>query len=59
MVSLAQASFATAGGFAVGWALNHDFGVNIPGVFTHGSINFLWAVLIGMLAATASARWSR
>jgi ABC-type branched-subunit amino acid transport system ATPase component/branched-subunit amino acid ABC-type transport system permease component len=53
MVSLAQASFATAGGFAVGWALNHNFGVNIPGVFTHGSINFLWAVLIGMLAATA------
>jgi ABC-type branched-subunit amino acid transport system ATPase component/branched-subunit amino acid ABC-type transport system permease component len=53
MVSLAQASFATAGGFAVGWAVNHNFGVNIPGFFTHGSINFFWAVVIGMLAATA------
>jgi ABC-type branched-subunit amino acid transport system ATPase component/branched-subunit amino acid ABC-type transport system permease component len=53
MVSLAQASFATAGGFTVGWAVNHDFGVNIPGFFTHGSINFLWAVVLGMLAAAA------
>ena len=53
MVSLSQASFATAGGFAAGWALNHDFGVNIPGFFTHGSINFFWAVVIGMLAAVA------
>jgi ABC-type branched-subunit amino acid transport system ATPase component/branched-subunit amino acid ABC-type transport system permease component len=53
MVSLAQASFATVGGFTVGWAINHDFGVNIPGFFTHGSMNFFWAVVIGMLAAAA------
>ena len=58
MVSLAQASFATVGGFTVGWALNHDFGVNIPGLFTHGSINFFWAVAIGMLAAAAAGAWS-
>ena len=32
MVSLMQASFVTAGGFAAGWALTHDFGVDIPGV---------------------------
>ena len=29
-VSLMQASFVTAGGFAGGWALTHDFGVDIP-----------------------------
>ena len=30
-VSLMQASFVTAGGFAGGWALTHDFGVEHPG----------------------------
>ena len=30
MVSLAQATFVTAGGFAAGWALNYDFGFDIP-----------------------------
>ena len=53
MVSLTQASFVTAGGFAAGWALNHDFGVNIPGFFSHGQINFFWAVVIAALAAAA------
>jgi ABC-type branched-subunit amino acid transport system ATPase component/ABC-type branched-subunit amino acid transport system permease subunit len=52
-VSLMQASFVTAGGFAGGWALTHDFGVNIPGIFAHGQINFLWAVVIAALAAAA------
>ena len=52
-VSLMQASFVTAGGFAAGWALTHDFGVNIPGFFAHGQINFFWAVVIGALAAAA------
>jgi ABC-type branched-subunit amino acid transport system ATPase component/ABC-type branched-subunit amino acid transport system permease subunit len=52
-VSLMQASFVTAGGFAAGWALTHDFGVNIPGLFAHGQINFFWAVVIGALAAAA------
>ena len=43
MVSLMQASFVTAGGFAAGWALTHDLGVDIPCVSTHGQINFFWA----------------
>ncbi len=52
-VSLMQASFVTAGGFAAGWALTHDFGVDIPGVFDHGHMNFFWAVVIAALAAAA------
>ncbi len=52
-VSLMQASFVTAGGFAAGWALTHDFGVDIPLVASHGQINFLWAILLGALAAAA------
>jgi ABC-type branched-subunit amino acid transport system ATPase component/branched-subunit amino acid ABC-type transport system permease component len=52
-VSLMQASFVTAGGFAAGWALTHDFGVNIPGIAAHGQLNFFWAVVIGALAAAA------
>ena len=32
MVSLAQATFVTAGGFAAGWALNYDWGVDLPWV---------------------------
>ena len=55
MVSLVQAGFVTAGGFAVGWALTHDFGVDIPGVFAHGSLNFFWAVVLGALAAAAGS----
>ncbi len=39
MVSLAQATFVVAGGFAAGWALNRDWG-DIPVLAPHGSINF-------------------
>jgi ABC-type branched-subunit amino acid transport system ATPase component/branched-subunit amino acid ABC-type transport system permease component len=53
MVSLAQATFVTAGGFAAGWALNRDWGVDIPGIASHGQINFLWALVIGTIAAAA------
>ena len=52
-VSLMQASFVTAGGFAAGWALTHDFGVDIPGIAAHGQLNFFWAVVIAGLAAAA------
>jgi branched-subunit amino acid ABC-type transport system permease component/ABC-type branched-subunit amino acid transport system ATPase component len=52
-VSLMQASFVTAGGFAAGWALTHDFGVDIPGIAAHGQLNFFWAVVIAALAAAA------
>ena len=53
MVSLAQATFVTAGGFAAGWALNHDWGINIPSIASHGQLNFFWAVVIGAIVATA------
>jgi ABC-type branched-subunit amino acid transport system permease subunit len=42
MVSLAQATFVTAGGFAAGWALTRDWGIDLPLVATHGRLNFLW-----------------
>jgi ABC-type branched-subunit amino acid transport system ATPase component/branched-subunit amino acid ABC-type transport system permease component len=53
MVSLAQAAFVTAGGFAAGWALTWQTGMNIPGISTNGQINFLWAALFGALVAAA------
>ena len=46
MVSLAQTTFVTAGGFAAGWALDRDWG-DVPVLAPHGQINFLWAALIG------------
>ena len=52
-VSLMQASFVTAGGFAGGWALTHDFGVDVPGLVSHGQLNFFWAVVIAALVAAA------
>ena len=53
MVSLAQATFVTAGGFAAGWALNRDWGLDVPGIASHGQLNFLWVLVIGALAAAA------
>ena len=53
MVSLAQATFVTAGGFAAGWALNRNWGVNIPLIASHGQLNFAWAVVIGGIVAGA------
>ena len=52
-VSLMQASFVTAGGFAGGWALTHDWGWDVPFIFSHGQLNFFWALIIGGLAAAA------
>lgn len=53
MVSLAQASFVTAGGFAAGWALDRDWGVNLPLVATHGHLNFFWASIVAAAAGAA------
>jgi ABC-type branched-subunit amino acid transport system ATPase component/branched-subunit amino acid ABC-type transport system permease component len=47
MVSLAQATFVTAGGLAAGWALNHDWGIDLPLVASDGQLNFLLAALLG------------
>ena len=56
MVSLCQATFVTAGGFAAGWALERDWGVDIPLIASHGQLNFVWAALIGAaLAALVGA----
>ena len=61
MVSLAQATFVTAGGFMAGWALQTadaehpppwakwDF--NIPGVLNNGQMNFFVACLLGAIVA--------
>ena len=53
MVSLAQATFATAGGFAAGWALSHNWGINVPLIASHGHLNFAWAALAGALVGAA------
>ena len=53
MVSLAQGTFVTAGGFAAGWAVNHDFGVDLPFVASHGRLNFALVALLGATAAGA------
>jgi ABC-type branched-subunit amino acid transport system ATPase component/branched-subunit amino acid ABC-type transport system permease component len=53
MVSLAQGTFVTAGGFVAGWAVNHDFGVDMPFLASHGKINFAVAAILGALAAGA------
>ncbi|HEY1633894.1 MAG TPA: ATP-binding cassette domain-containing protein [Acidimicrobiales bacterium] len=53
MVSLAQATFVTAGGFAAGWALSRNWGIDIPLIASHGHLNFAWAVLIATVAAAA------
>ncbi|MEX2253881.1 MAG: ABC transporter permease, partial [Acidimicrobiia bacterium] len=56
MVSLAQATFVTAGGFAAGWALERDWGIDLPFVASHGKLNFVWAALLGAaLAAVVGA----
>jgi ABC-type branched-subunit amino acid transport system ATPase component/ABC-type branched-subunit amino acid transport system permease subunit len=52
-VSLMQAAFVTAGGFAAGWGLTHHWGVDIPLIFSHGQLNFFWAIVIGGVAAAA------
>ena len=49
MVSMAQPTFATAGGFAAGWALNRNWGIDIPLIAAHGQINFVWATLLGVV----------
>jgi ABC-type branched-subunit amino acid transport system ATPase component/branched-subunit amino acid ABC-type transport system permease component len=53
MVSLAQGTFVTAGGFVAGWAVNHDFGVDVPFVASHGHLNFALAAILGALAGGA------
>jgi branched-subunit amino acid ABC-type transport system permease component/ABC-type branched-subunit amino acid transport system ATPase component len=52
MVSLAQATFVTAGGFAAGWALSRGWGFQFPGLTSPtGQLNFVWAVIIAAVVA--------
>ncbi len=51
MVSLAQATFVTAGGFAAGWVLGHNWGIDIPLIASHGQLNFALATLIAVVVA--------
>jgi ABC-type branched-subunit amino acid transport system ATPase component/branched-subunit amino acid ABC-type transport system permease component len=53
MVSLAQPTFVTAGGFAAGWALNRDWGFDVPLIATHGHLNFLWVCVIAIVVGAA------
>ncbi len=53
MVSLAQASFVTAGGFMAGWALNNDWDIDVPFIASNGRLNFAVAAIMGALVAAA------
>ncbi len=53
MVSLAQATFVTAGGFALGWAINRNWGIDVPLLARHGQLNFAVATIIAMVVAAA------
>jgi ABC-type branched-subunit amino acid transport system ATPase component/branched-subunit amino acid ABC-type transport system permease component len=53
MVSLAQATFVTAGGFTAGWVLNRNWHLNVAGIATHGQLNFFWATVIAVIVAAA------
>ena len=53
MVSLAQATFVTAGGFAAGWALNHNLGISVPLIASSGHLNFFWAMVAAAVVAGA------
>jgi ABC-type branched-subunit amino acid transport system ATPase component/branched-subunit amino acid ABC-type transport system permease component len=56
MVSLAQATFVIAGGFTAGWALERNWGIDVPLIASHGQLNFIWAALLGAaLAAVVGA----
>ena len=53
MVSLAQATFVTVGGFTAGWALSHQWDADIPVITTDGRIEFVWAAVLGVVVSAA------
>lgn len=53
MVSLAQATFVTAGGFAAGWVSSHQFSWNFPFLVSGGHLNALVAALVAAVVAAA------
>ncbi len=64
MINLAQAAFVTAGGFAAGWLVNHQWPFNIVGLMDNGRLSFwvamfaavIVAALVGVLVALPSLR---
>ena len=53
MVSLAQATFVTAGGFAAGWVSSHQFSWNFPFLVSGGHPNAFLAALVAAIVAGA------
>ncbi len=53
MVSLAQATFVTAGGFAAGWVTTHQFSWSFPLIVSGGHLNALLATLVAAIVAGA------
>jgi ABC-type branched-subunit amino acid transport system ATPase component/branched-subunit amino acid ABC-type transport system permease component len=53
MVSLAQASFVTIGGFVAGWAMNQNWHIQFPGIAEQGQLNFFWATVLAVIVAGA------
>jgi len=51
MVSLAQATFVTTGGFVAGWLVNHRYSVHVPILTNDGRPNFLVAALAAAAVA--------
>ncbi|KAA0233162.1 MAG: Vitamin B12 import ATP-binding protein BtuD [Acidimicrobiales bacterium] len=54
MVSLAQATFVTAGGFMAGWLVNHQWPLTMPVLMNNGRFAFLTAALVGAAVAAAA-----
>ena len=59
MISLAQATFVTAGGFAAGWALARDWGIDVPLIAHHGHLNFAVAARIAGRLVDRKSRSAR
>jgi branched-subunit amino acid ABC-type transport system permease component/ABC-type branched-subunit amino acid transport system ATPase component len=51
MISLAQATFVTAGAFMGGWLINYQFAQTTPILMNNGRLNFLICALAGALVA--------
>ncbi|WCO68071.1 ATP-binding cassette domain-containing protein [Iamia majanohamensis] len=52
MISLAQATFVTVGGFTAGWMVNHQWATTMPIVMNNGRLTFWAATLVAVGATT-------
>lgn len=53
MISLAQATFVTVGGFCVGWLVNHQWTSTVPVIMTNGRFTFWMATLVAVVVTLA------